>query len=165
MPNNQSVSIDKSYAEGKILQSVMGAIGVVTFHNPEKRNAMSLDMWAGLGDALADLRVDPSVRVVVMTGAGDKAFISGDDIGQFDERRKNLEASEEFAKRNAGPGVAFACDVVREHHLWCIGVNVRHFELDRGGDDLRGGFGPIETHCGEPPFSLFLEYQNNSCDE
>ena len=40
---------DKSYADGKILQSVTDGVGVITFNNPEKRNAMSLDMWQGLG--------------------------------------------------------------------------------------------------------------------
>ncbi len=40
---------DKSHADGKILQSVSDGVGVITFNNPEKRNAMSLDMWEGLG--------------------------------------------------------------------------------------------------------------------
>src|SRR5882757_5814767 len=43
---------EKSYANGKILQNVSDGIGVITFNNPEKRNAMSLDMWEGLGLAL-----------------------------------------------------------------------------------------------------------------
>jgi enoyl-CoA hydratase/carnithine racemase len=40
--------IEKSFADGKILQSIRDGIGIVTFNNPEKRNAMSLDMWEGL---------------------------------------------------------------------------------------------------------------------
>ena len=43
---------EKSFADGKILKSVADGVGVVTFNNPEKRNAMSLDMWEGLGHAL-----------------------------------------------------------------------------------------------------------------
>ena len=74
---------DKSYADGKILQSVTEGVGVITFNNPGKRNAMSLDMWQGLGHALVQLRDDPAVRVVIMVGAGDKAFVSGADISQF----------------------------------------------------------------------------------
>ena len=62
-------SADKSYADGKILQSVNDGVGVITFNNPEKRNAMSLDMWEGLGSALTELRDDPDVRVVILTGA------------------------------------------------------------------------------------------------
>ena len=50
---------EKSLADGKILQSVTDGVGVITFNNPEKRNAMSLDMWEGLGQALIELRDDP----------------------------------------------------------------------------------------------------------
>ncbi len=76
-------STEKSYADGKILQSAADGVGIVTFNNPEKRNAMSLEMWEGLGNALIDLRDNPDVRVVVLVGAGDKAFVSGADISQF----------------------------------------------------------------------------------
>jgi enoyl-CoA hydratase/carnithine racemase len=92
---------DRSYAEGKILQGVEDGVGVITFNNPEKRNAMSLDMWEGVGQALIDLRDDPGVRVVILVGAGDKAFVSGADISQFEKNRHNAQASEEYSKRSA----------------------------------------------------------------
>jgi enoyl-CoA hydratase/carnithine racemase len=92
---------EKSYADGKILQNVSDGIGVITFNNPEKRNAMSLDMWEGLGLALVELRDDPAVRVVIMVGAGDKAFVSGADISQFEKTRHNAEASEEYSRKSA----------------------------------------------------------------
>ena len=92
---------DKSYADGKILQSVTEGVGVITFNNPGKRNAMSLDMWEGLGHALVELRDDPAVRVVIMVGAGDKAFVSGADISQFEKTRHNAAASEEYSKKSA----------------------------------------------------------------
>jgi len=92
---------EKSYADGKILQSITEGVGVVTFNNPEKRNAMSLDMWEGLGHALVELRDDPQVRVVILTGAGDKAFVSGADISQFEKTRHNAAASEEYSKKSA----------------------------------------------------------------
>jgi enoyl-CoA hydratase/carnithine racemase len=94
-------SADKSYADGKILQSIADGVGIITFNNPEKRNAMSLDMWEGLGSALIELRDDPEVRVVIMVGAGDKAFVSGADISQFEKTRHNAEASEEYSKKSA----------------------------------------------------------------
>ena len=93
-------SADKSYADGKILQSVNDGVGVITFNNPEKRNAMSLDMWEGLGSALTELRDNPDVRVVIMVGAGDKAFVSGADISQFEKTRHNAAASEEYSKKS-----------------------------------------------------------------
>src|ERR1700716_3328944 len=92
---------EKSHADGKILQSVTDGVGIITFNNPAKRNAMSLDMWEGLGSALTEFRDDPNVRVVIMVGAGDKAFVSGADISQFEKTRHNAEASEEYSKRSA----------------------------------------------------------------
>src|SRR6202011_6195209 len=75
-------------------------VGVVTFNNPERRNAMSLEMWEGLGQALTELRDDRDVRVVVLVGAGDKAFVSGADISQFEKTRHNAAASEEYSKKS-----------------------------------------------------------------
>ena len=91
---------EKSYADGKILKSVADGVGVITFNNPQKRNAMSLDMWEGLGHALTELRDDPGVRVAIMVGAGDKAFVSGADISQFEKTRHNAQASEEYSKKS-----------------------------------------------------------------
>jgi enoyl-CoA hydratase/carnithine racemase len=92
---------EKSYADGKILQNLTDGVGIITFNQPEKRNAMSLDMWEGLGHALVELRDDPAVRVVILVGAGDKAFVSGADISQFEKTRHNAEASEEYSKKSA----------------------------------------------------------------
>jgi enoyl-CoA hydratase len=94
-------SAEKSYADGKILQSSAEGVGVITFNNAVKRNAVSLDMWEGLGSALVELRDDPGIRVVVVLhGAGDKAFVSGADISQFEKNRHNAAASEEYSKRS-----------------------------------------------------------------
>ncbi len=102
-PNKQ-----KSYADGKILQEAIDGVGIITFNNPEKRNAMSLQMWEGFGEALTELRDDPKVRVVVLKGAGDKAFVSGADISQFEKERHNAEASEEYSRRSAAQRALFA---------------------------------------------------------
>src|SRR5437762_6959575 len=102
---------DKSFAEGKIVQSVSKGVGVITFNNPAKRNAMSLDMWEGLGHALVELRDDLDVRVVIMVGAGDKAFVSGADISQFEKpvttprHRKSI--------RGAAPRSALCWRIIR----------------------------------------------------
>jgi enoyl-CoA hydratase/carnithine racemase len=93
-------SAEISHADGKILQNVSDGVGVITFNNPDKRNAMSLEMWEGLGHALTSLRDDPAIRVVILVGAGDKAFVSGADISQFEKTRHNAAASEEYSKRS-----------------------------------------------------------------
>ncbi|MCK1709681.1 MULTISPECIES: enoyl-CoA hydratase [unclassified Bradyrhizobium] len=96
-----SNTTETSYADGKILRHATGGVGVITFNNPDKRNAMSLEMWEGFGAALTSLRDDAAVRVVILRGAGGKAFVSGADISQFERTRHNAAASEEYAKRSA----------------------------------------------------------------
>ena len=80
----------------KMLASTEDGIGWVTFNNPERRNAVSLEMWQGLGVILEHFQQDDEVRVVVMRGAGDKSFVSGADISEFEKRRGNAEAAEEY---------------------------------------------------------------------
>jgi enoyl-CoA hydratase/carnithine racemase len=98
----------KEFADGKILKGVTDGVGIVTFNNPEKRNAMSVEMWAGAGDALIELRDDPAVKVVVLVGAGGKAFVSGADISQFEKNRKNAAESEEYNRRSGAPRTMLA---------------------------------------------------------
>jgi enoyl-CoA hydratase/carnithine racemase len=64
-----------------------GAVGWLVFNNPERRNAVSLEMWQAIAGVLADFESDDAVRVIVLTGAGDKAFASGADISQFEKHR------------------------------------------------------------------------------
>ena len=90
----------KSFADGKILKAVTDRVGIVTFNNPDKRNAMSIEMWEGLGAALTELRDDDNVRVVILTGAGDKAFMSGADISQFEKNRRDAQANEEYNRKS-----------------------------------------------------------------
>jgi enoyl-CoA hydratase len=91
---------EKSFADGKILKTISDGVGVLTFNNPEKRNAMSLEMWEGVGQVLTEFREDDAVRVVILVGAGDKAFVSGADISQFEKTRHNAAASEEYSKKS-----------------------------------------------------------------
>jgi enoyl-CoA hydratase/carnithine racemase len=122
--NNENKKSGKSHADGKILQSVADGVGVITFNNPDKRNAMSLDMWEGLGHALVELRDDAEVRVVILVGAGDKAFVSGADISQFEKNRHNAAASEEYSKRSAAQRALLANypkPIIACIHGFCLG--------------------------------------------
>lgn len=86
----------------KLIARKDGAIGWVIFNNPEKRNAMSLEMSEATAATMESYAKDPEVRVVIMRGQGDKAFISGADISQFKERRSNAEqvkAAEAISER------------------------------------------------------------------
>ncbi len=84
------------YASGKMLAEIDSGIGLMTFNNPEKRNAMSVEMWHGLVEILDRFEADPDVRVVVLTGAGAKAFVSGADISQFDSQRADSNAQRDY---------------------------------------------------------------------
>jgi len=67
-------------------------IGWVIFSNPTKLNAMTYDMWVGFPKALAAFDADPEVRVVVTVGEGEKAYVSGADISQFEKNRGTADA-------------------------------------------------------------------------
>ncbi|BAT58420.1 methylmalonyl-CoA decarboxylase [Variibacter gotjawalensis] len=82
----------------KVLSRVENGVGWITFNNPERRNAMSLDMWARTADYLEAYAKDDKVRVVVLTGAGDKAFVSGADISKFGTERSTPEAIAQYAE-------------------------------------------------------------------
>ncbi len=80
----------------KMLAERADGIGWMTFNNPARRNATSLEMWQAIADILDDFAADPEVRVVVMRGAGDKAFVSGADISQFEDQRADAEAAARY---------------------------------------------------------------------
>ncbi len=75
----------------KMLARKEGGIGWMVFNQPEKRNAVSYEMWVAIPKIIADFEADPAVRVIVLTGAGDKAFVSGADISEFDKKRDREE--------------------------------------------------------------------------
>jgi enoyl-CoA hydratase/carnithine racemase len=77
---------------GKILSEKDGAIGWLVFHHPERLNAVSLEMWVAAGKVIEDFGRDDAVRVVILRGAGDKAFTSGGDISAFDADRSTAES-------------------------------------------------------------------------
>jgi enoyl-CoA hydratase/carnithine racemase len=84
-------------ATGKALSDKMlvrkeGKVGTMIFNNPERHNAVSLEMWDSVRVILDDFAADPEITVVVITGAGGKAFVSGADISKFGDERANKEA-------------------------------------------------------------------------
>jgi enoyl-CoA hydratase/carnithine racemase len=94
-----------------MLAEIDGPIGWMTFNKPERRNAVSLDMWEAIPEILNRFESDPTVRVIVLKGAGDKAFVSGADISQFEQARSSESAnahydrvSEHASKALAGCG-------------------------------------------------------------
>ena len=83
----------------KIVARVDGAAGHIIFNNPERYNAVSLEMWDAVEIALSTFAEDDQVRVVVLSGAGGKAFVSGADISKFEKERGSREATEHYNSR------------------------------------------------------------------
>lgn len=81
----------------KMIAEKRGAVGVMTFNNPQRFNAVSMEMWEGVVEILADFGRDDAIRVVVVTGAGNKAFVSGADISKFEDERASQDAVERYA--------------------------------------------------------------------
>ncbi len=80
----------------KMIAEKNGAIGWMIFNNPRLHNAVSLGMWEAIPKILDDFEADPDIRVIVSKGAGDKAFISGADISEFEELRASKDGVAQY---------------------------------------------------------------------
>ncbi|MFV0524284.1 MAG: enoyl-CoA hydratase [Acidimicrobiales bacterium] len=90
-----------------MLAEVADGVGWMTFNNPERRNALKLEMNTAVVEILDRFQADDAVRVVVMQGAGDKAFVSGADISEFEQHRSSPESRARFDAVAAEAGRAF----------------------------------------------------------
>jgi enoyl-CoA hydratase len=87
-----------SGADDKILAVKDGPIGRCTINNPDKRNCVSLAMWQRIGDVFEAWSADPDIRVIILTGAGDKCFCAGADIKEFKTVRHTEEQIAHYEK-------------------------------------------------------------------
>jgi enoyl-CoA hydratase/carnithine racemase len=137
------------------------AIGWIVFDHPERHNAITVDMWEAIPAAAADLDADPDVRVVVMRGAGDAAFVSGADISEFAKQRSAENASnyERLNKRAFAALVEIDKPVLAMIHGFCVG----------GGTaialcaDLR--YAAQDAEFGIPAARLGLGYAQSGLDQ
>jgi len=121
--------MDGSFPTGseKMLARKAGGIGWMTFNNPERHNAVSMEMWHAAERILTDFAADDAVRVVVVTGAGGKAFVSGADISEFAEKRSSRETIANYnavAERASNALAACAKPTIAMIQGWCIGGGV-----------------------------------------
>jgi enoyl-CoA hydratase len=73
-----------------------GPIGWIVLNNPARHNAVSLEMWRALLHLGPVISADPEIRVVIVSGAGERAFSAGADISEFEELRATPEAVAEY---------------------------------------------------------------------
>ena len=76
-----------------LLLREVGPIAWMTFSNVERHNAVSYEMWCEVPQAIARFDANPEIRAIVLTGDGEKAFVSGADISEFEKKRGSLDAS------------------------------------------------------------------------
>jgi enoyl-CoA hydratase/carnithine racemase len=83
-------------ATENMLAEIDGPVGWMIFNKPARRNAVSLDMWEAMPVILDRFEQDPAVRVIVLKGAGEQAFVSGADISQFEKARSSPEGNAHY---------------------------------------------------------------------
>jgi enoyl-CoA hydratase/carnithine racemase len=121
-----------------------GVIGWLIFDQIERRNAINSAMWAAIPAAVGELDGDPQVRVIVLRGAGDVAFVSGADISEFEESR-NTERAAEYAALNHRAYAALtdaAKPVLAMVHGFCVGGGTAialHADLRYAAEDAQFG--------------------------
>ena len=132
-------------ATAPLLLEKDGPIGWIIFNQPEKRNAVSQEMWQLMPGYVEDLAGDDGIRVVILRGAGEAAFVSGADISQFKDRRRNMADEAEYRKISARGGEALAAltkPLLAMIHGYCIGGGVSmaiSCDMRIAADDARFG--------------------------
>ena len=129
----------------RIIARKEGAVGWLIFNNPERRNAVSVDMWEAIPRVLAEYEADPAIRVIVLAGAGDKAFVSGADISQFEKQRSSEDAVQRYEElAEAAQARLQGCDkpVIAMIRGYCLGggLNIAVLcDIRIAADDARFG--------------------------
>ena len=111
----------------KLLMEKDGPIGWIIFNQPEKRNAVSQEMWELMPKYVGDLATDDAIRVVILRGAGEQAFVAGADISQFKDRRRNAADEAEYSRISARGQEALSTltkPLLAMIHGFCIGGGV-----------------------------------------
>lgn len=111
----------------KILTERSGEVARVIFNQPEKRNAVSLEMWEAVEAAVTEFANDPDVRILILSGAGGKAFVSGADVSKFESERATEEGVAHYnatTKRVYDLIEAFPKPTIAQIDGFCIGGGV-----------------------------------------
>jgi enoyl-CoA hydratase len=129
---------------GRIRVERDGAIAWVLFDHVERRNAITAEMWRAIPGVARDLGADPEVRVVVMRGAGDVAFVSGADISEFGQNRNAGNSGQYDLLNTTAFDALTAIDkpVIAMLHGFCVGGGAALAlcaDLRYAADDLEFG--------------------------
>ena len=129
----------------KLLLQKDGPIGWIVFNQPEKRNAVSQEMWEAMPAHVEELTNDDAIRVVILRGGGEQSFVSGADISQFKDRRRNAEDEAEYRRISNRGSEALSHlqkPLLAMIHGFCVGGGVSialTCDLRIAADDARFG--------------------------
>jgi enoyl-CoA hydratase len=141
---------------GSIRVEREGAIGFLTIDHPERRNALNAAMWRLIPPLVAELEADPEVRVLIVRGAGEQAFVSGADISEFSELRMGHDSAN-YDAENVRAFTALAelpKPVIALIHGFCIGGGVAialSADLRYAADDAVFAVPAARLGLGYPP--------------
>jgi enoyl-CoA hydratase len=144
---------------GRIRIEKEGSIGWIVFDHPDRHNAITSDMWKAVPGATQELAADPDVRVAILRGEGERAFVSGADISEFQEQRSG-DGAMVYEERNARAFEAlagFPKPMIAMIHGYCVGGGmsiVIEADLRLAADDARFAVPAGRLGLGYPPASL-----------
>lgn len=145
-------------SDGKVILGRDGPIAQITLDNQARRNALSRAMWDALDRVLDEIEGDPAIRVVIIRGAGGRAFSAGADISEFDLRHATPQAIVENGAREARISARLESldqPVLAQIEGYCLGGAVAfalHCDLRICSDDSRFGIPPAKLgHCYDAP--------------
>lgn len=139
-----------------------GPLAWVVFDHPERRNAISASMWRQIPEIAARIDADPEVRVAILRGAGEVAFVSGADISEFESTRLGAEGSRRYEEQNArafGALLALEKPLLAMIHGFCVGGGLAlalTADLRYAADDARFGVPAARLGLGYSPAGLEL---------
>lgn len=143
------------------LQAIkQGAIGWLVIDNEARRNALSLDMWLALPALVQQMDDDPDIRVIVLRGAGEKVFVAGADISEFETLRATAESARAYEASNIE---AFAAlrearkPVIAMVHGFCLGGGMglaAACDLRFAANDATFGIPAARLGVGYPPSAI-----------
>ena len=143
----------------RILAEKQGPVGWLTFHNPDRRNAVSIDMWEAIPKVIDRFEHDPEIRVIVVAGSGDKAFVSGADVSQYEKQRSTAESVQYYEEIAEGAQLRFQNSdkvMIAAIRGYCLGAGVNialSCDLRLAADDAK---------LGVPAAKLGLGYRASS---
>src|SRR5260370_9780709 len=140
----------------RMIAETDGAIGWMMFNNPARQNALSLDMWQAMPVILDHFERDPDDRVIGLRGAGDKAFLAGADISQFEKQRSSADSIAQYDKIAEGALAALqevSKPTIAMIHGFCIGGGLGialGCDLRIAADNARFGIPAARLRLGYP---------------